>query len=272
MTSTASCKNSSSGMARRDVKGLNKVTSKGHVYWYAWRGRDAPRVMGEYGTPEFWASYDAAIRDRHIPEPGKFRSLVALYRGSSDYEKLAASTKEHWGPWLDRIATYFGPLSIAQFERPEKIRGIIRQWRNKFADKPRTADMGMQVLSRVLSYAVDPLGKIAGNPCIGIKSLYSNDRSAVIWTDSDIRSIKPLCTPALAHVIDLGAATGLRRGDLLRLAWSHIQEDAIVIATGKSRHRREAIIPLYNGLRDVLARIPKCTDCLDQRQGATLEQ
>jgi integrase len=29
------------------------------------------------------------------------------------------------------------------------------------------------------------------------------------------------------------------------------------LATGKSRGRREAIIPLYDGLRDVLARIPK---------------
>ena len=29
------------------------------------------------------------------------------------------------------------------------------------------------------------------------------------------------------------------------------------MATGKSRGRREAIIPLYDGLRDVLARIPK---------------
>jgi integrase len=33
--------------------------------------------------------------------------------------------------------------------------------------------------------------------------------------------------------------------------------DAIVFATGKSRGRREAIIPLYGALRDVLNRIPK---------------
>src|SRR5262245_7756642 len=33
--------------------------------------------------------------------------------------------------------------------------------------------------------------------------------------------------------------------------------DAITFATGKSRGRREAIIPLYDELRDVLACIPK---------------
>ena len=36
-----------------------------------------------------------------------------------------------------------------------------------------------------------------------------------------------------------------------------IPADAIVITTGKSRHRREAIIPLYDDLKNVLASIPK---------------
>jgi hypothetical protein len=67
-------------MARRDVKGLHKVVAKGNTYWYAWRERGAPRVHGEYGTAAFWASYDAAIRERHVPEPGKFRALVTLYK------------------------------------------------------------------------------------------------------------------------------------------------------------------------------------------------
>ena len=112
--------------------------------------------------------------------------MVTLYRASPDFKELALSTTCNWGPWLDRIAEYFGDLSIAQFDRPEIIRPIIRQWRNRFADKPRTADYGLQVLSRVLAYAVDPLGKIAGNPCEGIKRLYTVDRSAIIWTMADI--------------------------------------------------------------------------------------
>jgi hypothetical protein len=52
---------------------------------------------------------------------------VTRYRASDDYQKLADATTRHWGPWLDRIAECFGPLSIAQFDRPEKIRPLIRQ-------------------------------------------------------------------------------------------------------------------------------------------------
>jgi integrase len=243
-------------MVKVDLKGIARVTAKGRTYWYAWRG--GPRLRGEPGSPEFMASYNEAIESRRTPDSGRFKSLVVLYRASPDYtKKLADSTRANWSPWLDRIADYFGELRIAQFDRPEKIRPIIRRWRNQWADKPRTADYGMQVLSRVLSHAVDPLGKIAGNPCEGIKQLYSSDRSEIIWTDSDIAALKKTCSAEVAHAVDLAAHTGLRLSDVLRLSWSHVGEDAITFATGKSRGRREAIIPLYDDLRSVLARIPK---------------
>ena len=131
---------------------------------------------------------------------------MTLYRASGDYQKLAASTKVQWGPWFDRIAAYF-ELSIAAFDNP-KVRPIIRQWRNKYADTPRTADMGMQVLSRVCGYAVEQ-GKLAVNPCEGIKALYSADRAAIIWTDADIARIKQAVSPEVGHAIDLAAMTGL---------------------------------------------------------------
>jgi integrase len=140
-----------------------------------------------------------------------------------------------------------------------RARKNIVQWRNQFAATPRKADMALQVLSVVCSHAVDPLGKLAVNPCEGIKALYSSDRSEIIWTDADIARIKQHCLPEMADAIDLAALTGLRRDDLLRASWSHIAEDgtAIVISTGKSNHRREAVIPIYDELRARLARIPK---------------
>jgi integrase len=239
-----------------ELRGVAKVTAKGRTYYYAWRG--GPRLRGEPGSPEFHASYNEAIESRRTPEPGRFKSLVVLYKGSTEYSKLAETTRKNWSPWLDRMADYFGDLRIAQFDRPEKIRPAIRRWRNQWADKPRTADYGMQVLSRVLSYAVDPLGKIAGNPCEGIKKLHDgSDRASRIWTDEHIAQLKQTCRADIANVVDLAAHTGLRQSDLLRLSWSHIGKDAITIATAKSRHRREAIIPLYSALQEVLGRIPK---------------
>jgi integrase len=242
-------------MVKVEMKGIAKSTAKGRNYYYAWR--KGPRLRGEPGSPEFMASYHEAHENRRTPDTGRARSLVTLYKGSGDYKALADSTKRNWVRWLDRIADHFGDLRIAQFDRPEKIRPLIRRWRNQWADKPRTADYGMQVLSRVLSYGVDPLGKIAGNPCEGIKQLYTGNRSEIIWTADDIKQLKDACSDDITNAVDLASHTGLRLGDLLRLSWSHIGVDAITVTTGKSRHRRQAIIPLYDALRDVLSRIPK---------------
>jgi integrase len=245
-------------MVSIDLKGLHRVPSKGRIYYYAWRG--GPRLKGEPGAPEFIASYNEAVAGRQAPDSDRFRSLVTAYKASPDYKRLADTTKRQWSPWLDRIADHFGELSIAQFNRAERIKPVILKWRSKFADTPRTADFGMQVLSRVLTYAVDPLCKISSNPCKGISQLYSNNRSEIIWTEADIAAVKAFCSPEVALGIDLAACTGLRAGDLVRLSWSHIDFDqgAIILPTSKSGERnREAVIPLYQDLRDVLARIPR---------------
>jgi integrase len=240
-------------MVRIDLKGITKVRSKGRVYYYAWRG--GPRLNGKPGSPEFIASYNEASENLKAADSNKFHSLVVAYK-KNEFKALAESTKRNWSPWLDRIDDLFGRLSIAQFDRSEKIRPVILRWRSKFADTPRGADYGMQVLSRLLSYAVE-LGKITSNPCEGIKHLYSVNRSEIIWTDIDVADLKKSCPAEIADAVDLAAYTGLRLGDLLRLSWSHIRENSIEISTGKSKHQRIAIIPLYDDLRALLARIPK---------------
>jgi integrase len=240
------------------LKGVFKVTAKGRTYWYAWRGPPlGPRLQGAPGSPEFHASYVEAHEALRAPDTGRFCSLVAAYRSSDDFKALAPSTKQAWARWLDRIDEHFGDLRIVQFERTVKIRPIIIRWRSQWVDKPRTADFSIQVLSRILAYATDTLGKLSGNPCEGIKTIYRVDRSEIIWTASDIDRLKQTCSPEIAYAVDLAAHTGLRLGDLVRLSWSHIGTDEIIIATGKSRHRQSARIPLYDDLREVLARIPK---------------
>jgi hypothetical protein len=67
-------------MVKVDLKGIAKVTAKGRTYYYAWRG--GSRLRGEPGSPEFHASYNEAIESRRTPEPGRFKSLIVLYKGA----------------------------------------------------------------------------------------------------------------------------------------------------------------------------------------------
>lgn len=241
-------------MVMVEIKGLHIVHTKGKTYVYAWRG--GPRIYAELGSPQFMQAYNDAIENHRIPDKSKFRAQVQLYRSSDGFKGLAPTTRKVWGRWLDRIAAYFGDLGTVQFGRTQKIKPVIRKWLGTFTDKPRTYDYAKQVLSRVLSYAVEQ-GEIATNPCEGIKSVYDADRSEIIWTDDDIALLRATASAEVMLAVDLAAQCGLRAEDLFRLAWSHVGEDAIVIRTSKSRFKRDAIVPLHDELRAVLKRIPR---------------
>ena len=108
-----------------------------------------------------------------------------------------------------------------------------------------------------MSFAVAE-GVLAINPVTGIPNLYHSDRSGIIWTDEDLARLFESCSPEIAWAGKLGAMTGLRQADLLRLTWDHVKPLSIEIVTGKSRRRpKTAIIPLHSALRNLLDEIPR---------------
>src|SRR3954452_8617154 len=237
------------------LKGIHSVHAKGHPYYYAWRG--GPRLHGEPGSQEFLASYKAATDTIANLDRSLFSTWVALYRSSDEFRKNAASTREEWSKWLDRINDHFGDLSLGQFDRAA-FRVDIRKWRDKWKHAPRTADYGKQVLSRVLSYAVAE-GKLILNICHEIPNLYSVDRSDVIWEDSHLARLLE-CNKVSAEIKwagRLAKLTGFRRADLLTVSWTYVEQYAIEVRTQKSRAKRRATAPITRELRDLLDEIPK---------------
>jgi integrase len=241
-------------MVKVALKGVFTVKAKGRTYHYAWRG--GPRLPANPGSPEFMAAYADALASRKVSDDGKIRGLVAQYRAAPAFTGLADTTRRIWAPWLDRVVDRFGDYRVGLFDHPEKIRPQIKRWRDQWADRPRSADYAIQVLSRVLSHAVD-LDRISANPCEGIKSLYSTDRSDVVWTDDDLAAFRKAASPEVWHGVTLAAHTGFRAEDLRRLSWSHVGEFEIVIPTNKSGGGKSAFVPLYDDLRAVLEAIPR---------------
>lgn len=246
-------------MAKVDLKEVHRVVSRGRTYIYAWRGRGAPRLYSEPGSPEFVEELAAALAQRKLGDASKVSGLIARYRASDDYRDLADTTKRNWDRWLDRVGEHFGALSLRQFDRPQ-IRVDIRRWRDRYKDTPRSADYGLQVLSRIMSFAVAE-GRIGLNPVAGVPHLYRNDRSDLIWTDVQLAAVLAHASPEVAQAARLAALTGARESDLLKLGWSHVGDPATSLAiefkTGKSRGRRTALVPIYAELRTLLREIPK---------------
>lgn len=242
-------------MARVGLTEIHIARATGRVYYYAWRG--GPALKGEPGSAEFDASYDEAIANRHSVDDSRFRFIIDDYRQTS-FLKRSAPIIRLWTPWLDRIDAFFGDLKIAQVNQPEKIRPVIRRWRYQYSDTPRAADLGMEVLSNIMSHGIDPMGKLTANPCQGIKRLHISSCVDPIWTDNDLVQLKATASAEVGFAVDLAAHTGLGAIDLVQLSWSHVSTDSITtIGTRKGGNRREVIIPRYDALNELLETIPR---------------
>lgn len=237
-------------MAKAEVR-YYSVTAKGKRYNYAWRG--GPRLLSKPGTPEFLREMQEKLDARLTGDKRKLSGLCAMYRANDAWKSLSDKTRKNWSPWLDKIQEHFGGLSITAFDRP-LIKQAIKAWRDKFKATPRSADVGLQVLSRLLSFGKEE-GLLATNACSDIPHLYRNDRSSVIWTDDDLAELAKHASKEIVWAAQLAALTGLRQGDLLRLSWSHVREHEIAIRTSKTG--RTAAIPLYGALEALLAEIPR---------------
>lgn len=250
-------------MARVRLKGLNQITKKRAdgtrvTYWYAWKG--GPRLPGSPGSPEFMAAYNAAVAERRAPKTDTLRSLAILYKQSPEFDALGETTKREWTRWLDVIMDdSSSPLSIGglPFDALDdrRVKAEILAWRDQWADRPRKADYGIQVLSRVLSWGMDR-GLLALNAAAGIKQLYTSNRADQIWTAEEIESYTAAAkSPEVGFIVRLACLTGLRREDLASLCWSHVGDLAIVKVTKKSRGKKTAVIPLLDDTKALLEEI-----------------
>lgn len=218
------------------LKGLNKVTvklasGKRVTYWYAWKG--GPRLEGEPGTPEFIASFTRAVQARKQPSKDNLGSLVGQFRSSPEFGRLSASTQSEWRRWLARIETAkIASLPIAALDEKGVKRHLLA-WRDTYADRPRTADYGAQVLSRVLSWSVRR-GLIETNAMEGAETLYRSNRADQIWTPEDLDKLAEHASPQVMRAVRLACLTGLRRADLIALTWEHIGDHGIRLPTQKT--------------------------------------
>jgi hypothetical protein len=149
------------------------------TYYYAWRG--GPRLNGEYGSPEFIASYNAAITTKVVVPEGKLLSLLQGYQASQDFLGLRERTRADYIKQIEKIEQKFGDAPVKALADP-RTRGIFMDWRDELALRSkRQADYAWTVLARVLSWAKDR-GKITVNPCERGGRVYHGTRVDFVWS------------------------------------------------------------------------------------------
>ena len=191
------------------LKGLNQVTvrladRRVVTYWYAWKG--GPRLPGKPGDSEFIAAFNEAAAQRRAPSKATLAGLVARYKASPEFGRLTDSTKAEWGRWLDRISVDatdkdIGGLTFRALD-DRRVRADLLEWRDQWADRPRSADYAIQVLSRVLAWGVDR-GLLTINAIAGVAQLYRSDRADQIWTADEIERFRKIASVQVGQALRL---------------------------------------------------------------------
>lgn len=233
------------------LKHVHTVISGGRTYHYAWRG--GPRLTGAPGSPEFVASYRDAHAQRKAPVAGTLKGLVTRYRASPAYAKLGTHAKRAYAKHLDTIEAKWGALPLAALDDPN-VRKHFMAWQDEMAGTPRTADMAVGVLKRLLGWA-EARVLIHTNQAEPMERLHRANKSDAIWTADDFAAFEKKASKELLWAVQLAAFTGLRQSDLIRLAWNHESEGAFGYLT--SKRGRFVTIPITAGCRALLGRIEK---------------
>lgn len=210
------------------------------------------------------AAVEAFNRVRSAPTDKKFLAgLITRYLEAletPEFSHLAPRTKSDRRQTLDRVRTDLGGMELKALESGN-ARSFLLNWRKRYADTPRTADALLGDLSLVLTWANDS-GEIPVQPIKEFPRLYNADRAEIIWTDYDLAALLPECSLELRCAILLAIHTGARLGDLRKLTWSAVGENAMTWQTGKSNRRRTVVVPITPELRQVLSECPRSDGAL----------
>lgn len=218
------------------------ASGQDRFYVYAYRGGPLIHTQDRYRpriTPELVAKAERATgkvaRDN-------LDRIIDLYRDSPEFAAKAAKTQADYRQRLNQCSQQFGrvPLRLIPELGPEVIK-----WRDSMADTPRAADRCVGMLHTVIRWGKQR-GHIRGdNPAADIGKLHRVNRADLIWEARHWEAVSAV-PGHIRRVLVLGSLTGLRIGDLLRLAWEDAQDGYLLVRTQKTGG--EAIIPLHPDL------------------------
>lgn len=234
------------------LKGLNvvrKTLADGSpaTYYYAWKG--GPRLTGEPGSPEFLASYHAAVSTKREPPRGVLLSLMQGYQASEDFRSRSEQTKADYTRQIRIIERDFADFPISALA-DKRARAEFLEWRDRLAQRSRRqADYAWTVLARILSWAVKR-GLIDVNPCEKGGRLYRGTRADKVWTEADEAAFLAKAPAHLHLALTLALWTGQRQGDLLRLTWAAY--DGAKIRLQQSKTGARVVIPVGAPLKAAL--------------------
>ncbi|MCZ7496307.1 integrase [Agrobacterium rhizogenes] len=224
------------------------------TYYYAWRGKGAPRIMSKPGTKAFTHEYIRLTKDRPVfAVQGTISSLIEDFRGTAKYKALAPSTRKDYERMFGVIKVKFDTFPISAIEA-RGSRKVFLEWRDTMKDAPRSADMHLGLLARVFAWAKDN-ETILRNPLERVEHLHEGTRRDSVWTMDQINTVLTKASPHIRNVASIALWTMQRQADILSMPMIAFDGERVSIKQGKTGARvritaAPAILPILQDAKD----------------------
>lgn len=183
--------------------------------------------------------------------------LARVFRETYAPSRLKPATLRSYGICLDQhILPKFGKRTVAALSHPE-----VSTWHAKLGIKtPRTANLCLAVLSRMMTLAAKWGHRKDPNPCVGIEPHKIKAKARFLTREEAKDLVAAIVTseanPYMVAAYLLILATGCRRDEIRTLRWDHVHTEARLLRLPDSKTGAKAI-PLNALALRILAGIPK---------------
>lgn len=230
------------------------------------KGFPKVRLRGLPGSPEFMASYQAALAGQPIATEGReaaagsFRWLVTRYTGSETFKRLDAVTRGQRRFHFDEICKTSAGKPIALLT-PKHVARLLE----KLSATPEAANARRKALRAMFKWGFKNIDEVETNPTIGVDKIKGPKSNGFhSWAIEEVAQFErrhPIGTKArLALAIILYTAG--RREDAVRLGPQHIHETEngrrLRFRQGKNEDRApvDIDIPLHPTLARIIDATP----------------
>jgi len=192
---------------------------------------------------QIWDEYERIIRSHR---PHSLQTIAEAFFESIVYDKYAARTKKDHQRYLISLNRAFGDSDMSKAQAPD-----ITTWRNTRAQVAKeSANKELSFLRVIMNHAVE-IGLLLENPANKVKKLPLTkveqlakrkvNRSSYV-TNARYEVMYQAAGTTLKAAMEILYTTGIRMGDLLRLKWSDVHDDHIIIIEGKTDNEYNKVI------------------------------
>jgi len=236
---------------------LHRQTDRhGNTAWYV-RIRPNPRIRirGLFGSPEFTAAYQAALRgnaveatDTAIPA-GTLSWLLARYRETNAWRDLSMATRRQRENIFLHVLETSGRQPFTAINRKSVTAG-----RDRRSETPAQARNFLDAMRGLFRWALEA-DLVVVDPTAGVTNPKRKKGSGFpIWTEDEVERYQarwPLGTKERVW-LDVLLYTGMRRGDAVVFGRQHVRNGVAIFRTEKSGETVTITMPILPILQATL--------------------